>query len=70
MSQAFKCDACGEYYDGIPDLYDGSLVVRKRHFFSYHFTNDLEWKREVCPECSKKIKDILHIQDKDEPRYV
>lgn len=71
MSEAFRCDACGQFFEGNPDNYDGSMKVQRWRwlYLPLPFSlpkRQIDFHKEICPECSKKIDDILHIERKND----
>lgn len=55
MSEAFKCDSCGEYCSGnsaIVTLYPANIYLEKN------------CKYDLCPSCYKEVKKTL-IKKKD-----
>lgn len=68
MSSAFKCDACGRFIEGTPEHYMGTTVVKKYKFLPKLTmftlpTKEIIFSKELCPECSKKVCDILKVKE-------
>ena len=53
MSRAYKCDACGEFYNP----YKVDYIVKANYGFCEVF--------DLCPKCTDKVKDILSNSEED-----
>ena len=61
MSDARRCDICGNFYDIKLNEADGFAF-----FYTYNGTEHRCYDRikDCCPDCIKAIKDIMNLRNK------
>lgn len=63
MSNAFKCDICGQFYD-IDYNVDNAFVFFKTNSVGKKFYNG-DRIMDCCPDCVKAIKELLESRKED-----
>lgn len=56
MSEAMKCDRCGEFFERRPSIYRKITVVKERFL-------DKELRYDLCPECEKTLAKWMKMEE-------
>ena len=66
MSNAFRCDACGDFFDAIEDTYEkiNGLPVNRVNL-TLNRKNAVEDYIHVCPSCMAEILDKYFHRHKE-----